>query len=356
MTKNGKRLTAMLCAGMLAAAALPAVGAAALDPEPAAPDWVPTTFEDTVDFLNTHGKTYVADGYFCFIMQNAAASDYECAWHEVFAPQNPDAANEKSTVVFDQKIQFVAPEDPGEFRSDMTKEEAEQYQQQKRRYDQYQQTVQFVGEEAYRTLPTYEVVTLFPPMVQGVSTIVVTGVPKENTEPESTPSDEIMLVAQYEFTADAAGVRETDDLRWKPDCVAEFDAFRKANGTISLQEDGSVIAVAATVNRSTGAELVVDYNGKKCNLFSSGSIPVYRVSPEMIAGETTRVLRLYRPLEQGVDYFTVYSGIPWAPADAQNVEISAFAVSKDKNGTLTCELIPALKGDRKSTRLNSSHL
>lgn len=331
MTKFGKKLTAALCACMLAAAALPASSASALDPVPQTPDWVPTDVESTVSFLNTYGKTHTEGGFICIVIVQGPKTEY---WF---------TADPALYVVSDQNVEYKIPEDPGKLHTDMTEEEYEEYFKKLRAYEEYQRFIEDCGEEALASLQTYRVVTLMPTEVGEHAVSVATSPENELIEQEPIP------FAGYTFDCAADGsITETDELGWRPDSITEFNAYRKEHGLMSIH-DGKVV-LAIDFNASTGAELVIDQNGARFELESADRIPYRYVYPMMLAGESTHVIQVYRPTEEGFTYFTVFNGQPWAREYALDNEIAAVESKKDGDAGFKSEFTSAVFCD-----LNADH-
>ncbi len=325
-----RKTAAALCAAVLTLTALPAVRSAALDLEPQTPDWVPTDVSGTVAFLNEYGRTHTEGGFICFVIKQGKDMNY---WF---------TADPAFYTVSVQNIVPEIPEEPGFLTVNMTAEEREEYRKKERAYEEYQQFIQMCGEEAFADLPTYQVVTLMP-QETGEHAVSVACSPKDDLLEESTGGEPIHI-ATYTFNfAPDGSITETDELSWRPDSPSEFSAFTEENGTLSMRDEKVIVAV--TTNPSTGAELIIGQNGTPYNLAADYHIPTHREYPIPLAGEGTRVLKIYTPREEGFTYFTIFNGQPWAAEYAEVKLAKGITAESQADGTYTVKPGPMILWD-----------
>ena len=322
---------AMLCALALTGTSLPAFRAAALTPVPVPPDWVPADYESTVEFLNNHGATYVADGYICYIITEQRGYSY---FQKVLDAE--DGSQYKDfTVIAEESYRFEVPEDPGELPEDAGREEAKAYYKKLEEYERFQRMAGDLSEEDFEALPTYHVITMLPTRA-GTFTINIDCIPNGLHEP--------LPVAEYRFEMSSESLEQIDRLRWMPDCVREFDAYVEEYGMFSVQD--GLMVFAAEYNASTGETLLTGENGS--GLYPVVNTQISRVNPMpmiMVSGESSRVLQLYRPESEELTHFGVYRGRDWAPQASSFAEVAAIRGVKMRDGSYHAEFVPRLIGD-----------
>ena len=317
--KTQKLLSALL-SGVTALSALTVFPASALDPLPQQPDWVPTDRRSAVDFLNQHGATHVADGTVCIVRRLEAGDYSDVSTHDRTKVRKPLGNDdlvygtlidcESGWEFCDTVFTYEIPEDPGEYDG------SENYDERRAAYEEYLRGVEMYGEETFTSLPAYEVIA-FMPQQTGEFEVEL----QESRRTYAEQTDEFGVTQTVE-SGDASAVRytfelsadgtlaETDELAWLPDCAAEFDAYKKENGSISVHDN--LVVVCKKVNYSTGAEIFFGQNGTPCTQLRSVDIGYEReISPVAVGGDTTRTVELWQATKAGKTQFALIVARPW---------------------------------------------
>ncbi|MBQ8922068.1 MAG: dockerin type I repeat-containing protein [Oscillospiraceae bacterium] len=282
MTKRNR--TAALVSAAMMLCTVPQLPAYALDPVPAAPDWVPASYAEAVSFTNEYGMTRVDDGFICIVRIQEPDNDrtYDVQYSGI---PNYDE-------VSDTLYSFEAPEDPGE------NDGSEDYWKRRSEYEDYQRNIEYAGEDFIAHIPKYEVIVVMPESV-GELKVELRAFQKALADP---------YVQELTFAYDGRTLEETDLRAWLPDSVKEYNIYTRENGTVSVHDD--LIAVCADCNYSTGAKLTVGLNGAEYEQVTKMYVSENRLLPVPIAGETSRIVEVYRPA--GDVQITVFVGREWS--------------------------------------------
>ena len=237
------RIFACFSACMLfaSAAAMPPAQAAGTDggePNPlfgTLPDWVPQDFVSAMQFHNTHGKSYTADGIICLVrpMAHFRTKDYQFDLSGSMTKVNtPASANPK---IYELEI----PEKPDPEDAEAVKA--------------YEDFCDSVGNYSHdysiferyadcKTQTAYEV-ELFR-VLDGLD-LTVTWLEKEG--------EDFKPKEKFTFGNTDGNTFENDIWSWLPDCEAEYYTFLDHYGRASVHDN--YIAYCSYVNSSTGASL-----------------------------------------------------------------------------------------------------
>ena len=237
------KVFACLAACMLFASAAVMPPAQAADTDPAGtdplfgtlPDWVPQDFVSAMQFHNTHGKSYVADGIICLVrpMAHFRTDDYQFVLSGSMTKVNTPASG--TPKIYELEI----PEKPDPEDAEAVKA--------------YEDFCDSVGNyshdygvfERYASCKTQTAleVELFR-VLDGLD-LTVTWLEKEG--------ENYITKEKFCFGNTDGNTFENDLWGWLPDCEAEYDAFLDHYGKASVYDN--YIAYCSYVNHSTSAGL-----------------------------------------------------------------------------------------------------
>lgn len=274
-----KRFLAMLSAAAMCLSAVPVSATAQEEPIIPEFDWIPSNFEEALEFEKTYGVTHIEDGVICLVFNIGGNSA------NIFdVVTTTDVASE----IF---------------------HETYSYENQKPLFG-------YDGD--------YEVV-VYKPFANGTFDVTLNITYMGKTREDSS----------YSFYVDESGeITETDLLAWIPDSEKEYDDFINEYGKISVHDN--YVVYCAEVNGSTGATLTMEQNGTaelKKVLISDcvGQIP------RGMAGNTSYYVEVYQPVSDGTVDVTWTVGREWAPESLISIK-KTFEVSE--NGSVVKEIAP----------------
>lgn len=318
------KLFACLTACMLLTSAVPVlpVQAADADGENGAaadplfgtlPDWVPQDFVSAMQFRNTHGKSYVADGIICLVrpMAHFRTDEYRYELGGSMTMVNTPASSQPKIYALE------IPEKPDPEDAEAVKA-----------YEDYCDSVgnpshdyKFFEEFADRkTQPVFEV-ELF--RVLDGTELTVTWQEKEG---ENYTAKE-----KFRFGNADGNMYESDLWGWVPDCKAEYDAFFDHYGRASVYDN--YIAYCADVNGSTGDTLKMTQesdDGCEIKQVLESNCTPFRLEYEDGAGSSSVIL--YQPVKDGTVYVNWTVGRDVPSAEPTDQYIGTYEVKE--NGSL----------------------
>ncbi len=257
------------------------------------PDWVPHDFASAMQFRNTHGKSYVADGIICLVrpMAHFRTGDYTIDLSGSMTLVNTPASSPSK--IYELEI----PEKPDPEDAEAVKA-----------YNDYCDSVGNYTHD-YSFFETYagcKTQTAFEVTLLRVLDNLELNVAWLEKDGEGYKTTE-----KFRFCNTDGNVFEADFLQWVPDCKAEYDAWLDHYGRASVQ--GQYIAYCAEVNGSTGAQLKMtqesDDGGEIKQIFESDCTPFTWIAED---GSGSDSIILYQPVKYGTVYvnWTVGRDIP----------------------------------------------
>ena len=199
------------------------------------PDWVPHDFVSAMQFLNTHGKSYVSDGIICLVrpMAHFRTDDYQYEIGGSMALVNTPASTQPK--IYELEI----PEKPDPEDAEAVKA--------------YEDFCDSVGNythdysvfERYAECRTQTALEVELFRVADGEDLIVTWLEKEGGE--------LNKKEEFRFGSADGNMYETDIWGWLPDCDAEYKAFLDHYGRASVYDN--YIVYCADVNGSTGETL-----------------------------------------------------------------------------------------------------
>lgn len=278
------KLIALLTTGMMLTSALPLTPVYAADKaqeDPiigTVPDWVPQDFAEALQFYNTHGKSYTADGVICLVrpMKHFMTDDYKYSLSGSMTMVNTPAGAEP------KKYALEIPEEP----APSDEEALEEYRAYCEKLGVYSYDYSFF--ESYENCKTQYVfeVELFR-VLEGYD-LTVTWLEKENGEFKSTE--------KFSFENKDGTTAETDIYSWLPDSGPEFQSFLDRYGRASVHDN--YIAYCSDVNYSTGASMKMTQSGEgKIKEAMSSKCSPFQLVP--LEGSSSESVILYQPTADG---------------------------------------------------------
>lgn len=296
-----------------------------LEPEFQLPDWVPKDFNEALIFQNTYGATHIEGNVVCIVKQVTKSEDYSFK-------NSLEHTGENSRVRGSQEYyDFHAPVPP----EDVHSEEYEEYERLCSELGWYAQHM--TDAENYDPGYRYCVCTYELENVAEFKFIWETTFLRTNEQ---------LAPNVLTFAALASGgYTETDINGWLPDCPAEYDAFVKENGTISLHDN--YIVYADDVCYDGGYSLVEEQSGTGLLERIAARSPqhIYVLPP---CGGMSHVLRVYEAKRTGTVLMDWKIMREFSPngADAKSKK-QAYAVGADGKITVIEEsaVQPLVAGD-----------
>ena len=312
---------ACLTACMLLASMLPMLPAQAADADGengaltdplfgTLPDWVPHDFASAMEFRNTHGKSYVADGVICLVrgMQQFRTEDYRFELGGSMTTVDTPAGSQPKIYALE------IPEKPDPADAEAVKA-----------YEDYCDSVgnpshdyKYFEEFADRkTQPVFEVA-----LFRVLDDLELTVAWQEKI------GDEYKTTETFRFGNADGNMYQSGLWGWVPDCKAEYDAFFDHFGRASVFDD--YIIYCADVNRSTGDTLKMTQesdDGCEIRQVLESNCTPFRVWPEDGTGSSSVIL--YLPVTDGTVYvnWTVGRDVPGAEPTDQY--IGTYEVKED---------------------------
>lgn len=200
--------------------------AEAQPPDLPAPDWVPSSFAEALDFDNTYGTVRIVDNAVCIVQPTDRYNTYR--FEVVMTPDIPGNPDGGDPLYWHSSYPLELPEEPDENDPDY-----------KQKYKEYQEQCAKLGFSPSAFA--------FGEGVADMSYDVYTYQPNLGTKMEivinTYRGDELYSTGRpmtFEYNDQETGVIETDELSWLPDCITEFQDFTKNNETVSVH-DGYIV-------------------------------------------------------------------------------------------------------------------
>lgn len=315
-----KKMTAFLTAAVTACAAVPVLSVSAVTPLPTAPEWVPSTAEEAVNFINTYGETHIEENTICIV---------KAIGQDMVVNTSFGGTMKNFEVLQSEYLKYKPVTEEPVLPEEQTKEAMEKYHEQQRAYEQYQRIVEYHGKEVFEQADMYYV-TVIAPSADG--DLEFTLHPKHKAEEGVSKQDPMPSVYTFAYDTENQIVSETDIRSWLPDSYAEYAQYVKDNGTFSVHHDetGDKIVLCTSVNYSTGANLFIDQTGAPCNLvkYNTRGIKEQELLPIPRAGDTSRILQVYEPSAEGRIEFSVCEGFTFGEGPMNETK-QAYTVKTD---------------------------
>ncbi|SHM17855.1 dockerin type I repeat-containing protein [Ruminococcus flavefaciens] len=211
------------------------------------PDWIPTSFEEALEFRNTYGATHIG---------SANDSDIVCL---VFQEKAPDT--KKYEIVNTDAL-------PTTYYHKVFKDE-----ETNTAYDVY------AFKKAVTGVPDFDIKLLCDKEVQQV----------------------------YHFTSSGTQIIENDIYSWLPDCITEYEAYIKENGRVSARDDLVVFGLEyAAGTRYKWTEADKSYTS---NLKHYDTVDCSFETAELLDGGSIHRLEVYKAVKDGNAKITYNFGI-----------------------------------------------
>lgn len=297
------------CASVMMLAALPLNGisafAEAIAPDAPVPDWVPTDFLSAMEFRNTYGATHIADDRICIVQLQEQHRGYTYSDEVTVTGEVEPPYGQYRDVLYDT---IRKPEMPPEGTKEYYEMENQLRWLEGLQYDE--------KNDCYIPGFSYHV-TVYE--LHAGATLKIT---------QKLKKDDLERTGHvFEFSKDSEGkITEDDLLGWVPDCVTEYQAFKKANNAVSLHDN--YIVYCDSVNTSTGLSLDITTSGT-ARLQCIYSDNVQREELELPSGNADNFIRVYRALNNGLVKLSAVSMRKFGKTDEEkerNEETEYFGV------------------------------
>lgn len=309
--KNKKKLAAITAAMALSLCSvantftLTAMGA---DPkeisydEATLPNWVPKSFDDALSFENQYGKTHIADGIICCVQKK------DVNGYTYITEDAGSTYNYSDHILMQNEYVFVMPEEPDQSDSE--------------EFYKYQMYLQNLGlDPDYKDVKSpflYEVTVYEAPE---------SGTINFNWVTKNKISGSVYETVNLSFEAKDGVVTETDMYGWLPDCMEEFNAFTKANGTVSVH-DGYIV-YANDVCYDGGYDVFMKQTGTA----EVTEVMRYNISQAVIIeapGGQGHTVILYKPETEGTLQMEWTQAQYWTPDEPlTDPEVKNYKVNAD---------------------------
>ena len=210
-----------------------------------APDWVPKSFVEAMEFMQTYGATHTEDNIVCYLQLE---SDYPQNKYELkTAIHGLEGRTDREPYVWEDRFDFEIPTPPAE---NAAPEEQKAYKELCQRLGWYPDTLFDPNE--YR--PSFHF-TVHTYMVEAGTTLDI--------EVKEYGAEFNRTLFEHTYTFDCTGTDgklvETDMYSWLPDCESEFCAFNQENGAVSIHDN--LVVYAENLCRDGGYSLFPEFGG-----------------------------------------------------------------------------------------------
>ena len=285
------KMFACLSACVLLTSALPVLPVQAADADGGAsdplfgtlPDWVPQDFVSAMQFLNTHGKSYVSDGIICLVrpMAHFKTEDYRFVLdgsmttvntpasiqpkiYELEIPEKPDPEDAEAVKAYEDFCDSV-----GNYTHDYSV------------FENYAMcmTQTALEVELFRVLDGLELTVAW----------------------QEKEGEEFKTTEKFRFGNADGNMYESDLWGWVPDCEAEYKAYLNHYGRASVYDN--YIVYCADVNGSTGETLKMTQesdDGCEIKQVLESDCTAFRLCDEDGRGVSSVIL--YQPIKDGTVY------------------------------------------------------
>ena len=285
-----KRLLSFtVSAAVMLSAGAPAVSAAGVSVSPAAeaavsgkvsagyaPDWVPETYLDALEFSNKYGATHVEGQYACVVQQRSKSEN-------AFYAMECVAGNSNNNISYDfsGNLYFSAEDAP-----DKSDTEA---------YEAYLKRLKAAGiSEDTTELDNYFRVEVYESIFSGFDVTLEEGY---------YSGDDLVInssnVYSFGYYLSLFNLEERDIFSFMPDSVEEYDEFIKEHGNVCAFND--YVIYCGDVPRYSGVELQMEQNGNaRIKEFKSYTIGERVADMGNISdGGSVRTVRMYEGIDWG---------------------------------------------------------
>ena len=273
-----KMLTWSIAAMMLAGTVLSGLpaGAEAIPPDAPVPDWVPTDFYSALEFCNKYGATHIEDDRLCVLEKQENDEKYVYSEDVSATGEVENPYGVYRDVVFDSIPKPEKPEEGSKEYSD--------YERQMRELE----FLQFDEEKNAYITPFKFHMTVYE--MQRDTTLTIDKHVKYGEKNFGTTT--------YTFACDKDNnMTETDISGWLPDCIDEYDTFKKEHNGITLLDN--LIVYCGNIGNGTGEKFEISQSGTaRLELIASRNL--YPETLLLMAGGSTSMIRVYRALNNGL--------------------------------------------------------
>ena len=285
-----KRLLSFtVSAAVMLSAGVPSVSAAGVSVSPAAeaavsgkvsagyaPDWVPDTYLDALEFSNKYGATHVEGRYACVVQQRSKSEN-------AFYAMECVAGNSNNNISYDfsGNLYFSAEDAP-----DKSDTEA---------YEAYLKRLKAAGiSEDTTELDNYFRVEVYESIFSGFDVTLEEGY---------YSGDDLVInssnVYSFGYYLSLFNLEERDIFSFMPDSVEEYDEFIKEHGNVCAFNN--YVIYCGDVPRYSGVELQMEQNGNaRIKEFKSYTIGERVADMGNISdGGSVRTVRMYEGIDWG---------------------------------------------------------
>lgn len=295
------------------------------EPEFQLPDWVPKDFNEALIFSNTYGATHIEGNVICFVRREETGEEYSYDLQYSAGQTDEQTDTEICESVNTYEFRAPAAPDPDD------KEAVQAYEELCSEIGWSGREAEFMGIDAseYKCGFRYTVYAFELSVPTELTLCATSKYHSGNIARESTQS--------YTFapTTAANEYTETDIYGWLPDCLTEYFAFSKENGTISQfsAPQGEFIVFANDVCYDGGYNLFFEQSGTGLTAeYFSSSYSDDCVMP--VCGGQGHALRVYQAVRPGTVHmeWTITQG--FSPNDkGKEVFFADYAISDEMHMT-----------------------
>lgn len=350
---NRRKLCAFLLAVICGAASSGGMlSAAALEPAPDVPDWVPDTLEEVIAFRNQYGRTHVQDGYICVTQMHSEG---------YFEPHGTefDGTMQHYTVISDKEIVYEpVTEKPEPPAAGSSEEAQQQYQEQLARYTEYQALCEAYSAEELETIPSYHVLAVRAEsegelnigMLEEYTTVVGerSVVDRDGRRITGPLYGTSVAVEMFSFAMEGDAVYETDDYSWVPDSVAEYEAFAETHEPFSVIKDRNnreyVVAYGVS-DLSRNKLFRIDVDGESAGLCWGNGLSAEELIPFRTVCSDTLEREFYAFCANSVGKSMLYTSYYDPDTDSEQPLDRQMLSVTETDGELHFTMIPAVRYD-----------
>lgn len=287
-----KRFIAAVSAFLMAASVLPASAAFAESDDAAAessswsenetlPDWIPTNYIDAMAFTNMYGAAHAEGEYVCVVQERSKS---ERNYYNI----DFEKTNEENGI-----LSFAYNKDL--YLEDMDVPEIPDKEKDEKAYNEYMDNYgKYSLDPDGMKADNYYKVIVFSVLFSDVDVTVEYG---ENTENEP----KILGSRKYTFghTSSSLVTEEFDAFAFLPDCMSEYNEFKKKYGRLSIHDD--YVVFCDDINYSAGCDLEVENSApeKLAEVMSYSVISHYPLGLVGVVGEADHVVKVFKASDIG---------------------------------------------------------
>lgn len=263
------------------------------------PDWVPRSFAQALNFANKYGKNHVADGLICCVRKeqldkdnyeigtDGSTAEFELLYHEVFDPLSTEVPDKSETEAYEKYLDElnllgISVDDVDLMQADF-------------RYE----------------------VFVYKPISEGtISLDWAAGFGISNP----------YAVMNFDISADGT-ITQTDLMSFTPDCITEYEEFRKNNDEVTIQ-NGHLL-YCDEVASDGGFQLNIEQYG-------TGSFePVmwYEITEDsvlpLLDGSSSKTIRVLKPITPGIVKIVFTQAQPWENGQVLSEIVKYYLISEE---------------------------